>query len=89
MKIDSKFKLRHVAGENIIVNQGQVGADMTKIISLNSSASLLYRELEGKEFSQEDVATVLREAYEIEKELAEKDAFTWVEALKKCEVIVD
>lgn len=89
MRIDSKFKLRTVAGENIIVNQGQVGADMTKIISLNSSASLLYKELEGKEFTVEDVAVILREAYEIEKELAAKDAATWVEALQKCQVIVE
>ena len=89
MRIDSKFKLRTVAGENIIVNQGQVGADMTKIISLNSSASLLYKELEGKEFTVEDVAVILREAYEIEKELAAKDAATWVEDLQKCQVIVE
>ena len=89
MKIDSKFKLRKVAGENIIVNQGQVGADMTKIISLNSSASLLYKELEGKNFTVEDVAVILREAYEIEKDLAAKDAATWVEALKNCHVIVE
>ena len=32
MRIDSKFKLRSIAGENIIVNQGKVGSDLTKII---------------------------------------------------------
>lgn len=89
MRIDAKFKLRMVAGENIIVNQGQVGADMTKIISLNSSATLLYKELVGKEFTVEDVAVILQEAYEIEKDLAAKDAATWVNALKDCHVIVD
>ena len=89
MKINPKFKLCRVAGENIVANQGQVGADMTKILSLNSSASLLYKELEGKEFTQEDVAVILREAYEIEKDLAEKDASTWVKTLRECQVIVD
>ena len=89
MKIDSKFKLRTVAGEHIIVNQGQVGADMTKIISLNSSACLLYKELEGKDFNVEDAASILRETYEIEKELATTDASKWVDALKNCQVIVD
>lgn len=89
MRIDPKFKLRTVAGENIIVNQGQVGADMTKIISLNSSATLLFKELAGKEFTNEDVSTILKETYEIEKELAIKDAATWVNALKECNVITD
>ena len=37
MKIKSEYKLREVAGETIIVNQGTIGVDMTRIISLNSS----------------------------------------------------
>ena len=78
-----------MAGENIIVNQELVGEDMTKIISLDSSACLLYKELEGKEFSLEDVAVILHEAYEIDKELALQDASTWVESLKQCGVIVE
>ena len=89
MKIDSKFKLCTVSGENVIVNQELAGKEVNKIISLNSSASLLYRELEGMDFTNEDVATVLREAYEIDKDLAAEDAATWVDALRKCAVIVE
>ena len=89
MKIDSKFKLCTVSGENVIVNQELAGKEVNKIIALNSSASLLYRELEGMDFTNEDVATVLREAYEIDKDLAAEDAATWVDALRKCAVIVE
>lgn len=74
MKINPRFKLRTVAGENIIVSQGQVGAGMTKIISLNASACLLYKKLEGKEFSIDDAAEILRMTYKIEKELAVDEA---------------
>lgn len=42
MKINPNFKLREMAGETIIVNQGHTGADLTRIISLNKSARLLY-----------------------------------------------
>ena len=42
MKINSNYKLREVAGETIVVNQGTTGMDMTRIISLNASAKLLY-----------------------------------------------
>ena len=38
MKINTNYKLREVAGETIVVNQGKAGADMTRIISLNASA---------------------------------------------------
>lgn len=89
MKIDSKFKLRSIAGEHIIVNQGTVGADMTKIISLNSSACYLYEQLAGKDFTVADAARLLLDAYQIEEAVAERDAATWVDSLKKCHVIID
>ena len=89
MQIDSKFKLRKVAGETIIVQQGNVGSDLTKIISLNSSACLLYEQLADKEFNVEDAAKVLEDTYKINADLALKDANSWVEALKNCHVIVE
>ena len=36
MRINTKFKLRDIAGETIIVNQGTPEADLTRIISLNT-----------------------------------------------------
>ena len=51
MKINPKYKLRKVAGESIIVQQGKVGADLTKVISLNDSACLLFEKLSKKDFT--------------------------------------
>lgn len=87
MKINSNYKLREIAGETIIVNQGKEGVDMTRIISLNSSAKLLYKQLADKEFCLDDVAQVLVETYDIDSERALKDADKWVKALKDCKVI--
>ena len=44
MRINPNYKLREIAGETIIVNQGKTGIDMTRIISLNSSAKVLYQQ---------------------------------------------
>ena len=87
MKINSNYKLREIAGETIIVNQGKEGVDMTRIISLNSSAKVLYEQLTGKEFSLEDAAQVLVGNYGISQEMALADAGKWVDALKECKVI--
>ena len=65
MKINTNYKLREVAGETIVVNQGKGGADMTRIISLNASAKLLYERLQGCEFSLEAAAKLLVETYGI------------------------
>ena len=87
MKIKPTYKLREIAGETIVVNQGTAGVDMTRIISLNESARLLYQELAGKEFTLEDVADVMVEKYGITQELALSDAGKWVDILIRCGII--
>ena len=87
MRINPNYKLREIAGETIVVNQGTANVNMTRIISLNKSARLLYEEMAGKEFTVEDVAKALVNKYEIGDELALKDAQKWVESLKECGVI--
>ena len=87
MKINSNYKIREVAGETIVVNQGTTGMDMTRIISLNTSARLLYESLANKDFTLEDAAQILSETYGIPAEVAKKDAQVWVEALQKCGII--
>ena len=87
MKINSNYKLHEIAGETIMVNQGKEGVDMTRIISLNKLAKLLYEQLAGKEFVLEEAAQVLMDTYGIDSEMALKDASNWVDALKKCKVI--
>jgi hypothetical protein len=87
MRIDSNFKLREIAGETIVVNQGVTDVNMTRIISLNSSAKVLYETMSGKDFLLEDAAMVLVEIYGIDKKQALADAGKWVETLVKCGVI--
>lgn len=87
MKIKSDYRLREIAGETIIVNQGTASVNMTKIISLNASARMLYETLAEKEFSVEDAAQVLISTYGISNELAQKDADNWINDLQNCGVI--
>ena len=87
MKINLNYKLRSIAGETIVVNQGITGTDMTRIISLNASAKLLYEQLVGKVFTLDDAAKVLVDTYAISSEQALADAEKWVDALRKCGVI--
>ena len=36
MKIREEYKVREMAGEHVVIMQGRLGVDMTKIISLNA-----------------------------------------------------
>lgn len=87
MKFKSGYKVRSMAGENVVIMQGKGGSDMTRIISLNDSSLLLWNELQGKEFEVADVAAILVEAYKIDSEMAERDAKAWVEKLAECGLV--
>ena len=87
MKFKEGYKVRSMAGENVVIMQGTAGIDMTRIISLNDSSLLLWNELQGKEFEVADVAQILVETYEIDSETAERDAKAWVEKLAECALI--
>ena len=87
MKFKPEYKVRSMAGENVVIMQGNAGSDMTRIISLNDSSLLLWNELQGKEFEVADVAAILVENYGIDTEIAERDAKAWVEKLHECNLI--
>ena len=87
MKINPNYKIHEIAGETIVVNQGTAHVNMTRIISLNASARLLYQALAEQDFTLEDAAKVLVDTYGIDNERALKDAERWAESLKQCGVI--
>ncbi len=87
MKINPNYKIREIAGENIVVNQGTANVDTTRIISLNASARLLYQTLAEQDFTVEDAAKVLVDTYGIDDKQALTDAEKWVDALKQCGII--
>ena len=53
MKINPIFKVRKVAGENIILLQGKTNGDMTRVVAFNESALLMWDSLQGKDFTVE------------------------------------
>ncbi|MBQ7773081.1 MAG: PqqD family protein [Bacteroidales bacterium] len=89
MKIDSKYIMREIAGEKVVVRQGTHGVDMTRIISFNESAAALWEEFCKKEFTAEDAAGFLASRYGIDMETATKDAGNWISRLADCGAIIE
>ena len=74
MKAKKGFKLRDVCGEKIIVAEGKENIDFTKIISMNESSAYLWKNVEGKEFTAEDLCHLLTSEYDVAEDVALKDA---------------
>ena len=85
MKAKKGFNLREVCGEQIIVAEGKENIDFSNIISMYESSGYLWKKVQKMEsFTADELAQLLTEQYEVEYEVALKDATTlagqWVEA---------
>ena len=87
MKLKSEYKVRKIAGESVIVRMGQQNVKMTTIISLNPTSEWLWEQLQGVEFDAEKVADLLTGEYEVEREVALKDAEAWIASLTKADLV--
>lgn len=81
MKIKKGFTLRSVMGQNIVLAEGNNSDSFGKIITLNSSATMLWNELKGKQFDVATVADLLVDAYGIDPVQARDDAGYFVDLM--------
>ena len=73
MKAKPGFNLRVVCGENIIVAEGEENIEFSNIISMNESSAYLWQNIQGKEFTHEDLVGLLTQEYEVDEATAMKD----------------
>ncbi len=83
------MKVRHVAGEDIVITQSPEAADMTKVIALNESALHLYNALQERDFTMQDVVDTLLETYDVDADTARRDAEAWVAEMQQNLMITD
>jgi hypothetical protein len=87
MKINSSYKLHEIAGEKMLVMKGVAGADLTRVVMLNSSAEMLWNTFQGKDFEQSSVVDLLIHNYSIEKSQATADADAWIASMLKAGLV--
>lgn len=88
MKLRNDLTLRKVAGEYIIVDPGKDMVDMSKVFTFNETSALIWEELQGKEFNEDDIVMILLENYEVSKEIAQADAQILIDQFRKFGLII-
>ena len=89
MKFRKEYKVRSIAGENVVIMQGKLGSDVTRVIALNDTSLFLWNELQGVEFDLQRVVALLLENYNVDESTATKDAEAWIAKLNECNLLVD
>lgn len=74
MRIKDGFQMHEVCGEHVVVATGEECMDFNKMISLNGSAALLWKAVEGRSFNLQDMVDVLRASYDIDEATAKRDS---------------
>jgi len=87
MQIKKGLEIKNIAGEKVLIMQGRVGVDMTKVVSFNTTSEWLWNTLYDRAFSLEDVTLLLTDRFQVKAGTAEADAKNWVDQLKQCNAI--
>jgi len=87
MQIKKGLKIREIAGEKVLIMQGNFGLDMTKVVTFNPVAEWLWNTFYDRQFSMEEVTNLLTERYQVDAETAEADAKKWIDQLLQCNAI--
>ena len=87
MRTKKGFKFREVCGEKILLAEGVENIDFSDIISMNASSAYLWEQVDGKDFTVEEMARLLTEQYEVEEAVALEDAKELANQWFKCGII--
>lgn len=86
MKIKEGFSLHELGDEYIVIHDGMTNVNFDKLLSLNATAAFLWKAMGHKEWTMEQLVTLLTEEYEVEREQAQKDVERFVGLLMESEV---
>lgn len=89
MRLDNTYRINEIAGEKVIILRSKAGADMTKLISFNTTSEKLWNEFVNKDFTIQDAADFLVKEYGIDTEKAYNDSVVWTEKMKECSLLKD
>ena len=73
MKLKKGYVLRELCGEFIVCPEGLDVLDTGRMFSLNEPAAYLWRQVQGKEFTEETLFQLLVEQYDVPEQTARED----------------
>ncbi|MBQ2090238.1 MAG: PqqD family peptide modification chaperone [Bacteroidales bacterium] len=74
MKLKNTYILRTICGQHVLSAEGAAAVNMSSLITLNDTAAYLWESVQGKEFDADALAALLLDKYEVQEDVAKKDA---------------
>ena len=88
MRTKQGFRLRELGGDYILIGESAELVNFNNIISLNEAAAYLWQAVQDKEFDVEILTQLLLAEYEVEEDIARKDAQATIDDWQKIGIVV-
>jgi len=89
MKTKKGFTLRSLGNEHLLVAESIEMTDFNRMISMNESAAMLWKEIDGKDFDADTLIKLLMENYDVSRDVAERDVAALLKSWKEAGIIED
>lgn len=89
MRLNPEYKLRVVAGENMLLNVGPKTVNLAAVFSLNDSAAWLWRKIGRQEFTEELLVEWLLDEYDVDADIARADVHDMLLLWHKYGMLID
>lgn len=80
--------MRELGGDYILIGESAELVNFNNIISLNEAAAYLWQAVQDKEFDVETLTQLLLAEYEVEEDIARKDAQATIDDWQKIGIVV-
>ena len=88
MRTKQGFRLRELGGDYILIGESAELVNFNNIIRLNEAAAYLWQAVQDKEFDVETLTQLLLAEYEVEEDIARKDAQATIDDWQKIGIVV-
>ena len=89
MRILDGLVLRPLGREFIVTGDGLSRIDFSKVVSMNATAAYLWKELQGRDFSVEEMTGLLTARYNVSEEAARADAAKLLDSWGKAGLLAE
>ena len=89
MQIKKGFFLHEIGKETIVMHDGSDNINFCNVISLNPTAAFLWRQIEGRAFTSEELIGLLTEHYEVDEDTARRDTEAVITSLRKAGLLAE
>jgi len=89
MRIKEDLVLRHIGDEYIVIVPNEGSVDLTEVYTLNETSAWIWKQLENKDFTIDEVVKLVTEYYDVDRKVATNDVRELMDTLRRGGLITE